>query len=219
MRVFASCVAIVLCAACGQSAPPASPGVPDASPSASAVTVRPARVERARAGLPDGYEVTELSGRTAPLALWGFGQAWTADPTRCGALSDPAGGGVVHGWSASGPGGIIHAVVALSPVGLDPASTESCGTWTLSAGPTSASVTLVGSPAVDGAATLGMATDATTVVEGGTETRTHADTFVAYLGGYVAYVTVVTDPGAAGPSLPADFASSLLVETVAAIRG
>jgi hypothetical protein len=218
MRVFASCVAIVLCAACGQGAVPPSPGTSDASPSA----VNPARVQRVRSDLPDGYEVADLSGRAAPLELWGFGQAWTADPSHCGALADPAGDGAdgaVHGWSASGPGGIVYAVVAVAPVGLDPVLAASCGTWTLSAGHTSGVVTLVGPPAVDGASTLGMATDATTVVEGGTETHTHADTFIAYLGEHVAYVTVVTDPGVAGPALRADFASDLLVKTVAAIRG
>lgn len=219
MRVFASCVAVVLCAACGQAAPPSSPPTPSPSQSSSAAALQPARVERVRSDLPDDYEVTDLTGRAAPLALWGFGPAWTADPVSCGALADPAGDGAFHGWSASGPGGIVHAVVAISPVGLDPAAAESCGSWTLSAGPTSADVTLVGAPAIDGAATLGMATDATTVVEGGTETHTHADTFVAYLDGYVAYVTVVTDPGAAGPALRADFASGLLVQTVVAIRG
>jgi Domain of unknown function (DUF5642) len=219
MRVFASCVAIVLCTACAQPAPPPSALTSDAAPSSSPARLRPARVERVRSDLPDDYEVSDLTGRAAPLALWGFGPAWTADPTQCGALADPAGEGGFHGWSASGPGGIVHAVVAVSPGGLDPASAESCATWTLSAGPTNADVTLVGAPAIDGAVTLGMATDATTVVEGGTETHTHADTFVAYLNGYVAYVTVVTDPGAAGPALRADFASGLLVQTVVAIRG
>jgi hypothetical protein len=219
MRVIASCVAIVLCAGCDQAAPPQTPRIADVPASAPAAAVNPARVERVRVDLPEGYEVTELSGRAAPLALWGFGQGWTADPMPCGALADPAGDGAVHGWSASGPGGIVHAVVAVAQAALDPAAIDACGTWTLVAGPTSADVRLVGPPAVEGAATLGMATDATTVVEGGTETHTHADTFVAYLDGYVAYVTVITDPGAAGPALPADFASGLLVETVAAVRG
>jgi hypothetical protein len=220
MRVFASCVVIVLCAACGQAAAPPSPHTANASPSPA--EVNPARVERVRSDLPDGYEVAGLSGRAAPVALWGFGQAWTADPIHCGALADPAGDGAdgaVNGWSASGPGGIVYAVVADASVGLDPVLAASCGTWTLSAGHTSGVVTLVGPPAVDGATTLGMATDATTVVEGGTETHTHADTFIAYLGEHVAYVAVVTDPGVAGPALSADFASELLVKTVAAVRG
>jgi hypothetical protein len=64
-----------------------------------------------------------------------------------------------------------------------------------------------------------MSSDATTRVEGGTETHSHADTFTAYLGDYVTYVTVVTDPGTAGPRLDADFAAGLLTKTVTALRG
>lgn len=149
----------------------------------------------------------------------GFRHGVGAHPAECGVLGDPAGEGARYGWSASGPGGIVYAAVAVAPVALDPALTQACGTWTLAAGPTSGVVTLLGAPAVDGAATLGMAVDAATVVEGGTETHTHADTFIAYLDGHVAYVVVVTDPGASAPGLPAGFASDLLVQTVAAIRG
>jgi hypothetical protein len=64
-----------------------------------------------------------------------------------------------------------------------------------------------------------MATAATTVVEGGTETHSSADTFVAYLTDHVVYVTVVTDPGSSAPALGAPFAADLLVKTVATIRG
>ena len=89
----------------------------------------------------------------------------------------------------------------------------------MSAGHTSGVVDLVAPPAIDGAPTLGMVADATTAVEGGTETHSHADTFIAYLGEHVAYVTVVTDPGSSAPSLGPGFAADLLVKTVAAIRG
>ena len=65
----------------------------------------------------------------------------------------------------------------------------------------------------------GLSTATTTVVEGGTETRSHADTFIAYLGDYVAFVTVVTDPGSPDPALGQDFAAELLVKTVSALRG
>jgi hypothetical protein len=215
MRVFASCVAIALCAACGQPAAP----VPSSTPSVSQTEVDPARVQRVRADLPEGYEVADLTGRAAPVALWGFGQRWAADPAPCGTLADPAGDAAIHGWSASGPGGIVYAVVADAAAGVGPGLVESCGTFTLAAGPTTGVVTLVGAPAVEGAATLGMATDATTVVEGGTETHTHADTFIAYLEKHVVYVTVVTDPGVPGAALQPDFASGLLLKTVAAIRG
>lgn len=219
MRVFASLVVTVSCAACGQSGTPAPPRASDAPSSVTPPEVKPVRVERVRSDLPAGYEVTDLPGRAAPLELWGFGRTWSADPAQCGALGDPAGEAAVQGWSASGPGGIVYAVVANAAVGLDPALTAACGTWTLSAGSTRGVVTLLGPPAVDGALTLGMATDVATVVEGGTETHTHTNTFIAYLGSYVAYVTVVTDPGASGPALPAGVASDLLVKTVAAIRG
>ena len=42
-----------------------------------------------------------------------------------------------------------------------------------------------------------MVTAIRTIVEGGTETDLHATTTTAYLGEYVAFVTVVTDPGTA----------------------
>ena len=183
------------------------------------VGVDPARVERIRPDLPTGYEFTALPARTAVVALWGLGADWTAEPASCGGLIESAGDGLVHGWSASGPGGIVYAVVADAPAGLNRALATSCPTWTVSAGHTSGVVDVVDSPAIDGAATLGLSADATTTVEGGIETRSHAETFAAYLGGHVASVTVVTDPGSTEPSLGAGFASALLVKAVAAIRG
>jgi hypothetical protein len=89
----------------------------------------------------------------------------------------------------------------------------------VSAGRTSAGVTLVAAPTIEDAATVGLSTTATTAVEGGTETHSHADTFTAYLGDYVASVTVVTDPGSPNPALGQDFAAELLVKTVSALRG
>jgi len=77
----------------------------------------------------------------------------------------------------------------------------------------------VAAPAIDGAATVGLSITATTVVEGGTETHSHADTFTAYLGEYVAFITVVTEPGSPNPALGQDFAAELLVKTVSALRG
>jgi hypothetical protein len=59
----------------------------------------------------------------------------------------------------------------------------------------------------------------TTVVEGGTVTHSHADSFTAYLGDYVVMITVVTDPGTPNPALGEDFAAGLLVKTVSALRG
>ncbi len=179
----------------------------------------PAAVMRVRSDLPAGYEVAELSGRVSPLALWGFGTQAAADPPQCGVLADPAGDGAVQGFSASGPGGIVYAVVADTSIGFDRALVDECAAWTLDGGQTSGTVTIVGPPGIAGVATLGMATDATTVVEGGTETRSHADTFVAHLGSHVAYVAVVTDPGSSASPLGRDVAADLLVKTVAAVRG
>jgi hypothetical protein len=96
---------------------------------------------------------------------------------------------------------------------------DECGQWTVSAGHTAASVGFVAAPTIDGAATVGLSTSTTTVVEGGTETHSHADTFTAYLGDYVVFVTVVSDPGSPNPALGQQFALDLLVKTVSALRG
>jgi hypothetical protein len=182
--------------------------------------VNPARIERVRTELPSGYELAALSGRTAPVAFWGVGPDWIADPPRCGALADPvAGAATTRGWSASGAGGIVYAVAAGSRATLDPSLIDECGQWTVSAGHTSGRVTIAAAPAIDGAATVGLSTTTITVVEGGTETHSHADTFTAYLGDYVAFVTVVSDPGSPNPPLGQDFAADLLVKTVSALRG
>jgi Domain of unknown function (DUF5642) len=217
VRLFALLAALSLCVtACGQS--PSS--VPSTATPASSNAVNPARIERVRTALPSGYEVAALAGRAAPVVFWGLGPDWTADPLRCGALADPvADAATTRGWSASGAGGIVYAVVARSKATLDPSLIDECGQWTVSAGHTSGSVTSVAAPAIDGAATVGLSTTTTTRVEGGTETHSHAETFTAYLGEYVALVTVVTDPGSPNPPLGQDFAAELLVKTVSALRG
>jgi hypothetical protein len=217
VRLFALLAALSLCmTACGQS--PSS--APSTATSGASTSVNPARIERVRVDLPSGYEVAPLAGRAAPLAFWGFGPGWTADPPRCLALADPvADAATTRGWSASGAGGIVYAVVAGSAATLDRSLIDECGQWTVSAGRTSGSVTSVAAPAIDGAATVGLSTTATTVVEGGTETHSHVDTFTAYLGDYVAFITVVTDPGSPNPALGQDFAAELLVKTVSALRG
>ena len=170
--------------------------------------------------MPAGYEIADLAGRAALLAFWGFGPQWVADPPQCGVLSDPpVDGATIRGWSGSGPGGIVYVVAGGGSSVIDPAVIAECGTSTLNAGHTSGTVTTVDAPAIDGATTLGLRTETTTVVEGGTETHSHADTFTAYLDGYTTYVTVVTDPGSSGPALDAGFAAAFLVKTVAALRG
>jgi hypothetical protein len=213
------CAAVALfAAACGASErPPPATGTPTTDASAQ---VNPARIDRVRDDLPDGYEVADLTGPVRPTSLWGFGALWSAEPPQCGPLADPAvDPAMTKGWSGSGTGGIVYAVVAESTAGLDPAVTAECGQWTLSAGQASGTVTLAAAPAIANAETVAMATVTTTVVEGGTETHSHADTVTAYLDGHVAFVTVVTDPGSPHPQLGADFAAALMVKTVAALRG
>jgi len=222
MRLLTSIAVVALCVAgCGQN--PGTPATSAAVPSTPPVHVQPANIAKVRGDLPAGYEVVDIAGRAAPAARWGFGPGWTADPPQCTALADPVtDGAVTRGWSASGGGGIVNAVVTGSPgapVGLDHALIAECAQWNLSAGHTSGDVTFTAAPGIDGVGTVGLSTAITTVVEGGTETRAHADTFIAYLGDYVAFVTVVTDPGSPNPPLGQDFAAELLVKTVSALRG
>jgi hypothetical protein len=217
VRLFALLASLSLVvAACTQS--PSS--APSAVTAVSSASVNPARIDRVRTALPSGYEVAALSGRPAAVTFWGLGPDWTADPPRCGALADPAPGAkATRGWSASGAGGIVYVVVAESAATLDPSLIDECGQWTVSAGHTGGTVAFVAAPAIDGAVTVGMFASTTTVVEGGTETHSRADTFTAYLGDYVAFVTVVGDPGSPNPQLGQEFASDLLVKTVTALRG
>jgi Domain of unknown function (DUF5642) len=216
VQVFALVMALALpVAACASSPTPA----PSTAPTASKTSVNPSRIERVRTELPTGYEVAGLPGRAAPVAAWGLGPNWTADPAPCGALADPAADATsTRGWSASGAGGIVYAVVAASAATLDQALIDECGQWTVSGGHTVGRVGFAAAPTIDGAATVGLSTSTTTVVEGGTETHSHADTFTAYLGDYVAFVTVVSDPGSSNPALGQQFASDLLVKTVSALR-
>ncbi|AGB25415.1 hypothetical protein Mycsm_05214 [Mycobacterium sp. JS623] len=217
MRLFALLAALpLMVAACAQSPSPA----PSTAATASSTSVNPARIEGVRTALPNGYEVAALAGRPAPVAFWGLGPDWIADPPRCGALADPVGGAATtRGWSASGAGGIVYAVVANSTATLKPSLLDECAQWTVSAGHTGGNVTVVAGPVIDGATTVGLSASTTTTVEGGTETHSRVDTFTAYLGDYVAFVTVVGDPGSPNPQLGHEFASDLLVKTVSALRG
>lgn len=210
----------LLAIACGGASRPSSSVTP--APSATAAALNPVRIDRARDGLPDGYEVTDVAGRTAPYAQWGLAAGWTADPAQCGPLADPVPAPAsAKGWSASGPGGIVYAVVAGSsqPVSFDTAVFADCAQWTVTGGRTTGAVSVTTGPSIDGAETIALSTAATTVVEGGTETHSHADTVSAYLNDYVVSVTVMTDPGSPSPQLGPDFASTLLVESVAKMRG
>ncbi|KUI20376.1 hypothetical protein AU193_16960 [Mycobacterium sp. GA-1285] len=208
---------MVWASACG-TRPDPSPA--DHPSSDTPAPINPARIDRARTVLPAGYEVTDLVGPIGPVTAWGYGAQWTTDPQTCAALADPAAGAVsTEGWSASGPGGIVYAVVATAPGDLDRTVVDECGRWTISGGRSTGSVRLEPAPAIDGASSIAMATSSRTVVEGGTETLSHADTVTAYLGDHVAFVAVVTDPGSPDPQLGSDFAAHLLTETVSALRG
>ncbi len=217
-RVRAMCAAVALfAAACGTSEPP--PPDVTMSPGASP-PINPARIDRVRDDLPGGYEVADFAGPVRPTKLWGYGAQLSADPPRCGVLADPpVDPASTKGWSGSGAGGIVYAVVAESAASLDPALIAECTDWTLSGGRASGTVTRTAAPTIEGVETVAMATSTKTVVEGGTETHSHADTVTAYLDNHVAIVTVVTDPGSPNPQLGADFADALMVKTVAALRG
>ena len=89
----------------------------------------------------------------------------------------------------------------------------------MTSGNTAGIVSLIDAPVIDGATTVGMDTQAKTVVEGGTETLSAAYTFSAYVDDYLVFVTVVTDPGSPNPPLGREFAADLIVKTVSALRG
>lgn len=224
MRLFAVCALALACAACGQSPESApSPTGSAASPTEEvAAPINPARIDRARGALPQGYEVSGYTGAASPVVLWGFGDAIVSAPPECLMLAEPAvDSGTAMGWSASGPGGIVYAVVAgaSDPERLAAALLADCARWTLASGHTSGTVTMQPAPAIHDAQTVAMSTAVTTVVEGGTETRSHADTFIAYPVGYVCFVALVTDPGSPGPTLQSGFAADLLSTVVSALRG
>lgn len=200
------------CGAAGNTTAPPSP----ATSTAASGSVDPAAIGRARGAVPAGYEVSDIAETAAPVTFWGFAPGWTATPEQCGALADPGAGTRVRGWSASGSGGIIYAVVA-GP-GAHTGIPEGCAAWSVTGGHTAAAVTLAPAPAVAATSTVAMSAVVTTTVEGGTQTRLHGDTVTAYLpGGYIASVTAVTDPGSALQPLPSDIAPRLLAQVVSVV--
>lgn len=205
--------------ACGEQARPTASST-TTTPTDAGGPVNPARIDRVRYELPPGYEVSGFSGLEGgadPVSQWGFGAGWSAEPPDCGDAAvgavDPAS---ARGWTASGPGGIVHAVVADITAPIEGAD---CGAWTVTGGHSSATVTRLDAPAIDGARTTGMTASVATVVEGGTETQAHADTFAAELDNHRCTVTVITDPGSPNAALDTGFAAELLVKTVSALRG
>ncbi|WP_307786825.1 DUF5642 family protein [Mycolicibacterium mengxianglii] len=225
MRSLAlSVLAVTVLAGCAQAGQPSVPApVTSVAPQAESAPVDPERIRRIRSELPDGYEIADVAGyASSPVAFWGFGRGWTAQPPQCAPLMDPAPDGPALGVSGSGPGGIIHVVVvsgAVALLGLDPVQLGECPQWTMAYGGATADVSLVDAPMIDGAATLGVTSTIRSVAEAGTETDSRADTFMAYLGEHVVFVTLVTDPGAVDPPLPPQYASDLLVEAVSTLRG
>lgn len=222
VRLFAVAAVLLACGvACGpQPAPEPTPTSSKPQATGSVATVNPVRIDRVRQALPPGYEVVAIDPQATPVSVWGFGPDWTADPAECGALParevEPT-----RGWSASGSGGIVYAgVLKLAPGVPADRREPPCEQWNLSGGHSVGTVDSVAAPAIEGATTAGMSTAVTTVVEGGTETRSHADTFTADLGGgYHVFVSVVTDPGSPNPALDPAFAADLLVKSVSALRG
>lgn len=227
MRTLAAGVlAATVLAGCStppQSAPPPVAPAPVTASQTTPAPIDAERIRRVRADLPPDFEVADVGGyASSPVAFWGFGRGWTAEPARCTTLVDPAPDGPADGVSASGPGGILYVVVVtapVGPVGFDPVLLGECGHWLMTYGRASADVHLADAPAVAGAATLGLVSTIRNLVESGTETASRADTFMAYLGEHVVFVTLVTDPGSMEPPLPPQFASDLLVKTVATLRG
>lgn len=219
-------MAAVLTAACA-SAP--APRMPDSRPDrpAHVLVIEPANIRRVAAELPPGYEVASVASVFSPAGSWGLGSDWTADPARCAALADPGRGrgGVsdsAQGVSGSGAGGIVYAVVVAlpaDPVTANPADIADCGRWVMTNRHATAGIRLIDAPGIDGVETLGIASNTTTSVEGGTQIASRAHTFTAYLGDYYAFTTLITDPGSTHPQLPARFAADLLVKTVSVLHG
>jgi hypothetical protein len=207
---------LVACAHPSQHAPVPSAG-------AAARYVDPANIRRVRRDIPPGYEVTTMSGVTAPPGIWGLGEAGVAAPPRCAALADPVGG---HGQSSqgisgSGAGGTVYAMVvaATGPLALDQSLVAQCRQWSMTGRRASARVHLVDAPRIDGAETLGMAAEIVISVEGGSEIASRASTFTAYLGDYYAFTTLISDPGSPDAALTPQFVADLLVKTVSVLRG
>lgn len=215
-------VSASLLAACAASPAP-TPSVSSSSPRAASAPggITPANIRRVGRELPPGYEASNIARASSPRAIWGLGDQASANPPECMALADPAAGRdqPAQGVSGSGSGGIVDAVVVAAPAALARDVMAGCAQWDLTAGRTLVSVGLIDAPRVDGAQTLGMVADIRAAAESGSEIDSRAYTFIAYLGGYYAFTTLTTDPGSMLAPLPAQFASDLLVKTVATLRG
>ncbi|ORV83007.1 hypothetical protein AWC11_22630 [Mycobacterium interjectum] len=221
MRPFWIGVPLALLAACAH--PPAPTPSTTTKSTAHSAAVNPSNIKRVVRDLPPNYEVTTgIPSGVSPRVIWSLEADARADPPQCAALADPGNGRdqTAQGFSASGTGGIVNAVVVAlpGPVDLDGGVVGACGRWTVSDGHTTAKVSLVDAPHIEGAETLGMVADTKSSVESGTEIDSRAYTFTAYLGNFYAFTTLTTDPGSALPALPPQFVADLLVKTVSTLR-
>jgi hypothetical protein len=193
MRFRVATVVLLLLAACTHQ------GERTRTPSVNAALGRvdPANIRRVRRDLPPGYEVATVSGVAAPQLIWGLGGSGEVTPAQCAAL-------VVQ--------------VPTGPVALDHSLVAQCRQWSMTGRRAGAHVHLVDPPHVDAAETLGMAAEISTSVEGGNEIISRATTFIAYLGDYYAFTTLISDPGSPDPALTPQFAADLLVKTVSALH-
>ncbi|MGE2816596.1 DUF5642 family protein [Mycobacterium heidelbergense] len=212
---------MLLLGACAHSRAPKPPASPSSSTHGAAVN--PANIKRVVRELPPNSEVTTaIPGTASPRVIWSLGTDAAAKPAQCAALADPGNGhgGPAQGLSASGAGGIVDTIVVAlpGPVGLDHNLVAACGQWTMTSGHTTVGVHLTDAPHIEGAETLGMVADIKASVEAGTEIDSRACTFIAYLDGYYAFTTLITDPGSPLPALPPQFAADLLVKTVSTLR-
>jgi Domain of unknown function (DUF5642) len=224
MRPFWIGLLVVLLTSCAHGHAPATSATPTKSPTAHNAPVNPANIKRVVRELPPNYDVTTgIPSGAAPRVIWNLEADATARPAQCATLADPGSGRdqSAQGFSASGTGGIVDAVVVAlpGPVDLDQDVVAACGRWTMDDAHTTAGVRLIDAPRIDGVATLGMVADTKSSVEAGTEIDSRAYTFTAYLGNYYAFTTLITDPGSALPALPPQFAADLLVKTVSTLRG
>jgi hypothetical protein len=220
-RIGLVTISALLLAACPHS--PAPSATPTKSPAADNTAVNPANIKRVVRELPPNYEVTTgIPSGASPRVIWSLEADARAKPPQCATLADPGNGRdqTAQGFSASGAGGIVDAVVVAlpGPVNLDQGVVAACGRWTMIDGHTTAHVRLIDAPHIDGVETLGTVADTKSSVESGTEIDSRAYTFTAYLGNYYAFTTLTTDPGSALPALPSQFAADLLVKTVSTLR-
>jgi hypothetical protein len=208
----------VLAAGCGGQRAGDGPA-PASAPAVAGSHVDPGRIVRTAANLPPDYERGTANGVATPAGYWGFAGSWSANPAECGALLGAAGPApAASGVSGSGAGGTLYIVVTPAPA-FDAGLAARCSRWIVRGQHSSAEVSTVAAPDIDGADTLGLWAQIRTVVESGSQTDTVADTYIARLDEYTVFVTLITDPGAPGPPLAPAFAADLLVRSVALLRG